>query len=142
MISATASLLQAEEVEGVFRMVATEQKSVNILVESADTVAKAVYSSDKGEDYKLLINYLRRTNLNSHFPIIIDVLFSLNEMNKYTNYELKIKFQESNTESLPFFFHKIISDPPTCPHAAQISCANIKVLTARVKQLTCISCII
>ena len=48
MITATASPFLPEEVEGVFRMAVTEQKSVNILVESADTVARAVYKSDKG----------------------------------------------------------------------------------------------
>ena len=50
MIFATASLHLAEEAQGVFTMTA-EQKYVNILVESADTVAKAVYKSDQGEHY-------------------------------------------------------------------------------------------
>jgi hypothetical protein len=54
MISATASPFLAEESEGVLRMAATEHKSVNILVESADTVANAVYKNDKGENYKQL----------------------------------------------------------------------------------------
>ena len=47
----------------MFSMAATEHESVNILVESADTVAKAVYSSDKGEHYKtLLTTDVTRTN--------------------------------------------------------------------------------
>ena len=54
MIYATASPFLTAEAEGVFRMADTEQKSMQILVESADTVAKAVYKSDKGEDYEQL----------------------------------------------------------------------------------------
>jgi len=37
----------AEVVEGVFAMEASEQHSVDILIESADTVATAVYKKDK-----------------------------------------------------------------------------------------------
>ena len=54
MISATASPFLTAEAEGVFRMADTEQKLMQILVESAVTVAKAVYNRDKGEDYKYL----------------------------------------------------------------------------------------
>merc|ERR1712013_926881 len=41
------SLGMAEVVEGVFAMEASEQHSVDILIESADTVATAVYKKDK-----------------------------------------------------------------------------------------------
>ena len=54
MIYATASPFLTAEAEGVFRMEDSERKSMQMLVESADTVAKAVYNRDKGEDYKHL----------------------------------------------------------------------------------------
>ena len=62
MISATASPFLTTEAEGVFSMADNEQKSVQILVESAETVAKAVYKSDKGEDYKLFTTDISRIN--------------------------------------------------------------------------------
>ena len=62
MITATASLFLPEKVEGVFRMAVTEQKSVNILVESAETVARAVYNSDKGGHYKQLVTCKKLNN--------------------------------------------------------------------------------
>ena len=40
----------AKVVEGVFAMEASEQHSVDILIESADTVATAVYKKDKGKE--------------------------------------------------------------------------------------------
>ena len=58
--------------EGVLIMLVTQPRSVNILIESADTVAKAVYKSDKGKHSKkgnencsiLLSNFLE-SNLKS-----------------------------------------------------------------------------
>ena len=46
----------------MFSMADNEQKSVQILVESAETVAKAVYKSNKGEDYKLFTTDISRIN--------------------------------------------------------------------------------
>ena len=72
MIYATASPFLTAEAEGVFRMEDSERKSMQMLVESADTVAKAAYKSDKGKQYEpgykncyiLLSNFLE-SNLKS-----------------------------------------------------------------------------